>query len=155
MGLRDSRRLALVCGALVGCGHARETRSAPPPATRVTVAAPASSPEPIASPPASATRDAGAAPDVLGLPVEPWYRDKPEHSEECVAELAEAPLPHFPAPFEACDTRNESWSSPPGRGGLHFHYRGFSVAATTAHREQHPKTCCYLVWEFPRRHPPG
>lgn len=35
---------------------------------------------------------------------------------------------------------------------LHFHYRDFSAEQTAAARAQHPNVCCYLIYEFPRRH---
>ncbi|NOU34652.1 MAG: hypothetical protein HOO96_42725, partial [Polyangiaceae bacterium] len=113
------------------------------------------SPAPEVDASVDAAVDVAVDASVLALPEEPWYHDRPDHTEDCVAALPVAPRPHFPAPFEACDPRAESFTSPPGGGGLHFHYRFFSAAATTAHRAQHPKTCCYLVWEFPQRHAPG
>jgi hypothetical protein len=85
------------------------------------------------------------------LPDEPWYRDKPEHYDECVDPLAQVPARHFPAPFSACDPREESFTSPPGGNELHFHYRNFSAALTTKQRASHAATCCYMIFEFPRR----
>lgn len=87
----------------------------------------------------------------LPLPEEPWYRDKPERRDDCVSELKDAPAEHFPAPFERCDPHAESFSSPPGGGELHFHYRYFSAELTRTRRTGAPRTCCYMVWEFPRR----
>jgi hypothetical protein len=92
--------------------------------------------------------DAGGA--IVALPPEPWYRDKPEHSEDCVPPLATVLARHFPAPFDTCDPRAESYSSPPKGGELHFHYRFFSVALTRQQRAASPDVCCYMVWEFPR-----
>jgi hypothetical protein len=89
-------------------------------------------------------------PAIVALPKEPWYGNDPDHTDECVAPLAKTPARHFPAPFDACDTRVESWASPPGSPGLHFHYRNFSVALTREKRKQTPGVCCYMVWEFPR-----
>jgi hypothetical protein len=87
---------------------------------------------------------------VIPLPKEPWYADKGERTDDCVAAMPALPARHFPAPFETCDPREESFSSPPGSGHLHFHYRLFSVALTTARRGERPGTCCYMVWAFPR-----
>ena len=103
-------------------------------------------------------RAPGAAPrnvaaptgEVLALPEEPWYRDKADKRDDCVAPMPAIPERHFPSPFEACDPRAESWSSPPGGGELHFHYRYFSVELTRRRRAAAPGTCCYMVWEFPR-----
>jgi hypothetical protein len=89
--------------------------------------------------------------DVVALPEEPWYRDKTEKRDDCVAPLPAIPAKHFPSPFAFCDPRAESWSSPPNSGGLHFHYRYFSVELTKARRRKAPATCCYMIWEFPRR----
>ena len=86
----------------------------------------------------------------LALPAEPWYHDKPERYRVCVDALATPPTPHFRAPFDRCDTRSESFTSPPGGNSLHFHYKDFSVAETTAERARNPNACCYLVYEFPR-----
>lgn len=139
---------ALVVGAAAACGRTQSSGTAPPvPPPSGLEASVSSAPEVDAS--------VDAPTDVLTLPEEPWYHDRPDHTEDCVAALPVTPRPHFPAPFETCDPRAESFASPPGSGGLHFHYRFFSVDATKAHRVQHPKTCCYLVWEFPRRHAPG
>lgn len=164
------RVLALALLAVAACGRTQATSGAPmalpsvapmaspsvAPTASTSFAVPAISSAPDASvDDASTAADVAVDPNVLALPEEPWYRDKPDHTEDCVAELTRPPRPHLPAPFAACDPRAESFTSPPGGGGLHFHYRFFSVAATTAHRAQHPKTCCYLVWEFPRRHAPG
>lgn len=87
----------------------------------------------------------------MPLPKEPWYSDKPERIDECVTPRA-VPARHFPAPFEACDPREEAWHSPPGGPELHFHYRLFSVTLTTERRKRQPGVCCYLIWEFPRSH---
>ncbi len=87
---------------------------------------------------------------VVALPVEPWYRDRADRRDDCVAPLATTPRPHFPAPFDTCDPRAESYSSPPTGNSLHFHYRFFSVALTTERRAQSPGVCCYMIWQFPR-----
>lgn len=89
-------------------------------------------------------------PGEMAVPEEPWYRDKPETYRVCVAASATPPVPHFPAPFEGCDTRSESFTEPPGGNSLHFHYKDFSAAETTAARATDPNACCYLVYEFPR-----
>jgi hypothetical protein len=68
-----------------------------------------------------------------------------------VAPLAAPPKRHLPAPFESCDPRVESYSSPPKGHELHFHYRYFSAALTTERRAKSPGVCCYMIWEFPRR----
>lgn len=105
-------------------------------------------------PPPPIVRDkkpaAAPGPGEVALPAEPWYHDKPERYRVCVAAAATPPVPHFPAPFEGCDTRSESFTEPPGGNSLHFHYKDFSVAETTAEREKTPGACCYLVFEFPR-----
>jgi hypothetical protein len=85
-------------------------------------------------------------------PAEPWYRDKTDRIDECVAPLAAPPREHFPPPFAACDPRVESYASPPGSGALHFHYRYFSAQLTTERRAREPGVCCYMIWEFPRSH---
>jgi hypothetical protein len=87
----------------------------------------------------------------LPLPDEPWYRDKPEHYDECVAPLPTIPAQHFPAPFSACDPRVESFTSPPGGNELHFHYREFSASLTAQRSTASTATCCYMIFEFPRR----
>ena len=98
------------------------------------------------------TKPPEAAPSVeIKLPEEPWYRDKPERYRVCVAESEAVPASHFPSPFERCDPTSESFTSPPGGNELHFHYKNFSVAETTAERARTPNACCYLVYEFPRR----
>jgi hypothetical protein len=89
-------------------------------------------------------------PGTVPLPEEPWYADKEDRTDECVAPLPAVPSRHFPRPFEACDPREESYSSPPESGHLHFHYRFFSVALTEKRRRKAPGTCCYMVWQFPR-----
>jgi hypothetical protein len=88
---------------------------------------------------------------IVPLPEEPWYLDKPERYNDCSVPGAR-PASHFPAPFETCDSREESWSSPPGSHHLHFHYRYFSVSVTTEKRRASPGACCYAVWEFPSEH---
>jgi len=65
--------------------------------------------------------------------------------------LAQAPRPHLSAPFERCDPRVESFTSPPDRQDLHFHYREFSPALTRTQRAVTPDVCCYMTFEFPRR----
>jgi len=87
---------------------------------------------------------------VVALPEEPWYRDKPDRTDDCVVALPAVPPSHFPPPFETCDPRAESYASPPSSSHLHFHYRFFSVALTEARRRKTPGTCCYMVWAFPR-----
>lgn len=94
---------------------------------------------------------ASVALPAVPLPAEPWYRDKADRVDECVAPPATPPRPHFPPPFDACDPRAESYTSPPGSGGLHFHYRNFSARLTTERRARDPGVCCYMIWEFPRR----
>ncbi|MCE9577088.1 MAG: hypothetical protein K8W52_28330 [Deltaproteobacteria bacterium] len=87
---------------------------------------------------------------IVPVPEEPWYRDRTEgRRDECEASLATVPPAHFPSPFEACDPHAESYASPPGGNELHFHYRFFSAALTTARRAQAPGVCCYMIWEFP------
>ena len=93
----------------------------------------------------------GHASTELPLPEEPWYATKPEHDDECSDPLAQVPAQHFPAPFERCDPTVESFASPPGGSELHFHYREFSVALTKQRRDAKPATCCYMIFEFPRR----
>ena len=93
---------------------------------------------------------AALAPGEIAVPAEPWYHDKPERYRVCVDAAATPPSPHFPAPFDRCDTRSESFTEPPGGNSLHFHYKDFSVAETTAERAKNPNACCYLVFEFPR-----
>lgn len=142
-------------GAFIACGRTQAPSSAPPVVAVDTAARGPNALDGSVSLVSALDAAVDAPTDALALPEEPWYHDNPEHTEDCVPALSAPPRPHFPAPFEACDPRAESYSSPPGGGGLHFHYRFFSVAATTAQRAQHPKTCCYLVWEFPRRRAPG
>ncbi len=89
-------------------------------------------------------------PGEMAVPAEPWYADKAERYRVCVAAATTPPAPHFPAPFEGCDTRSESFTEPPGGNSLHFHYKDFSAAETTAERATNPNACCYLVFEFPR-----
>ncbi len=99
--------------------------------------------------PVASTPAAGAT---VPLPDEPWYRDRTEfRRDECEPPPSPPPQPHFPAPFEACDPRAESWASPPGGSELHFHYRFFSAALTIARRAATPGVCCYMIWEFPPR----
>ena len=92
-------------------------------------------------------RDAG--PGTTPLPAEPWYHDRAEVVEECVAPLPSVPKPHFPEPFEHCDPRAEIFN--PTRSSAHFHYREFSVDHTVTRRKTAPTECCYLIDEFPRR----
>ncbi|MBK9034911.1 MAG: hypothetical protein IPL61_27215 [Myxococcales bacterium] len=103
---------------------------------------------PRARPPSNAAR--ADRPPAPAAPPEPWFHDKAEAFDECVAPEA-APAVALPPPFERCDGTEESWSSPPGGGELHFHYREFSAAVTNARRAGGPEVCCYLIWEFPRR----
>jgi hypothetical protein len=87
---------------------------------------------------------------IVPVPDEPWYRDRTDgRRDECEAPLVAPPPAHFPAPFEACDPRVESYASPPGHSEMHFHYRFFSAALTRARRATAPGTCCYMIWEFP------
>ncbi len=129
------RRIAVLL-LLAACAGNDQPRAATPPSN-------------IAPAPAVAPPDPTAE---LPMPDEPWYRDQPKRDEECVAPLAQVPPQHFPAPFEACDPHVESFSSPPGGPELHFHYRHFSPALTRAHRASSPTTCCYMIFEFTRRH---
>jgi hypothetical protein len=105
-----------------------------------------------ASRPAAPTvaNTAPADASVVPLPKEPWYADKDDRTDDCVAALPAVPARHFPAPFATCDPREVSYASPPGSPHLHFHYRFFSVALTETHRRAAPDTCCYMVWRFPR-----
>ena len=90
---------------------------------------------------------------IIPLPAEPWYRDKTDgRRDECEPSQPTVSPAHFPAPFARCDTHVESYASPPGGNELHFHYRFFSVALTTARRVQEPGVCCYMIWEFPSYH---
>jgi hypothetical protein len=137
---------------LVACTGTEPPR-APTPVAIAADAAP--TPEQPAAPPDAAPAPALAPPEQkteLPLPGEPWYRDQAQRDEECVAPLAQVPTRHFPAPFEACDPHVEAFASPPGGPELHFHYRDFSPALTREHRASSPTTCCYMIFEFPRRH---
>jgi hypothetical protein len=87
---------------------------------------------------------------VVALPEEPWFHDKAERRDECVPPLSTTPSPHFAAPFDRCDTRSESFTSPPGGTELHFHYRAFSAGLTLQTRSKQPAVCCYMIYEFPR-----
>ena len=149
-------RWSLAVGALgaVACGakHA-------PPTDPVAAAADPVAADPIAADP-PAIENAALAPrgnsktddSVVPVPDEPWYHDKTEgRRDDCELGAAAMPRPHFPAPFEMCDTHAESWASPPGGNELHFHYRFFSAALTAAQRTRRPGVCCYMVWEFPPR----
>ncbi|MBL9019931.1 MAG: hypothetical protein JNL83_37445 [Myxococcales bacterium] len=111
-------------------------------------------PEPAVPPPSVPVASA-PGPGEIALPAEPWYRDQPERYRVCVEAAATPPSPHFPAPFDRCDTRSESYTQPPGGNSLHFHYKDFSVAETTAERAKNLNACCYLVFEFPRNPPAG
>ncbi len=124
--------LAVLFGVVSACGSA-----SPPPVVGNTSGLGAGAPEP-------------RPPEPPGPP-EPWFRDKPEAYDECVP-ASDAPAVPLPAPFDRCDGTEESWSSPPGGGELHFHYRAFSAAFTRARRAGSADVCCYAVWEFPRRH---
>lgn len=141
--------LALVWTAL-GCARSSPAFTKPPPAP------PSPAPTPAVAPPEPEPAETAPPPETeteteLPLPGEPWYRDQAERDEECVAPLAQVPARHFPAPFEACDPHVESFATPPGGPELHFHYRDFSPALTRAHRASSPMTCCYMIFEFPRR----
>ncbi len=151
-GGRTFGMLALVVGGAVACGRTQSSGTAPPVPSGIEASV--SSAAELDAGAVDAAGDVTIDASVLALPEEPWYHDRDDRTEDCVPALPVPPRPHFPAPFEACDPRAESYTSPPGGGGLHFHYRFFSVDATKAHRAKHPKTCCYLVWEFPRRHAP-
>lgn len=118
-------------------------------ATSADVAAPPATTTPSGSAASSATATAPVGGTTLPLPKEPWYADKPDKRDECVAALPSIPAEHLPAPFEACDPRHESWASPPGSPHLHFHYRFFSAALTREERKHAPGICCYMVWAFP------
>ena len=141
-------------------------RSAPPVVTDVAptplaiasaVRAPASSSSTVSAPAASSSAVGSSAAkspgdkNSLPLPDEPWFHDRDDRYDDCVAPLGAMPHPHFPAPFATCDPRVESYSSPPTGSELHFHYRYFSAALTTEKRTGSPGVCCYMVWEFPRR----
>lgn len=108
-----------------------------------------SGPAPALQPGPVASRVVGGT--TVALPKEPWFLDKPERYDDCGV-AGNQPASHFPAPFETCDSREESWSSPPGSHHLHFHYRRFSVSVTTERRKSNPGACCYAIWEFPNRH---
>ncbi len=84
------------------------------------------------------------------LPEEPFYKNNPEHTEECLQPPAQAPSPAFPSPFERCEAQEISYSTPPPGPHLHFHYRSFSAELTTLRRKLEPGVCCYMTWAFPR-----
>lgn len=126
--------------------------TAPPggtPSAVVMSASPATSAAMPGAPSASAAAGDGST---MALPEEPWFHDKSDRYDDCVAPLATPPRPHFPSPYAACDTHVESYASPPTGSELHFHYRYFSAALTTQKRASKPGVCCYMVWEFPRHH---
>ena len=129
---------------IVGC-----ERTAPPP--RPTALAPAAFRDAAPEVSTPSTPDAAilSIAEVVAVPREPWYRDKSEHTEDCVPPLANSPQPHFPDPFRFCDPRAESFASPPTSAGLHFHYRYFSAQLTALQRQRSPGVCCYMVFEFP------
>lgn len=95
------------------------------------------------------TRTESTAADDADAPPEPWFHDKDDAYEECVAAPATVRVA-LPAPYDRCDGTAQAWASPPGGNELHFHYRAFSAAVTRARREQVPDVCCYVIWEFPR-----
>ena len=101
---------------------------------------------------ASAASSAADDRSIAALPEEPWFHDREDRDDDCVAPAAAMPRPHFPPPFAMCDPRAESYASPPSGSSLHFHYRFFSVALTAEKRAKSPGVCCYMVWEFPRHH---
>lgn len=149
---------------LVGCGPSTPiARLAPAPAVDVGGARPdARAPDasaPDARAPDASAINAGRDPDlaasgtIIPIPAEPWYRDKTDgRRDECEPPQPTVPAAHFPPPFARCDPHAESWASPPGGNELHFHYRFFSAALTSARRAQESGVCCYMIWEFPSYH---
>ncbi len=98
---------------------------------------------------------AATAPSASALPQpppppEPWFANKPDHTEECLLPPATLATPIFPAPFERCEARTISYATPPPGPELHFHYRSFSAALTSERRAREPGVCCYMSWAFPR-----
>ncbi len=128
---------------------------APDPATTAGAATGAGTPDaatPDAATTDAATMDAGTDAGSIPLPDEPWFHDKPEAYEDCVAPLVKTPTPHLAPPFERCDPRSQVVNPQVG-GSAHFHYRSFSAQRTNARRASSPGVCCYLIFEFPRHGP--
>lgn len=68
----------------------------------------------------------------------PAVRSPSCERSQCVAAAAQAPSPHFPAPFERCPPSLDT--------GDPLQEMSFSPRLTGERRAAEPGVCCYRVW---------